>query len=649
LLKPKLFYMKKIILPFLFSVLLVVSNAYAQRNCGTMNHLQQQMQDDPNLANRMYQVEQHTNQFITNGGGHAKAIVTIPVVVHVLYSTSTQNISDAQIMSQLAVLNQDFAAINADVSSVPSAFSGLVANTQIQFCLAQQTPSGVTTNGIVRKSTTVTSFSSNDNVKRNANGGDDAWDATNYLNIWVCNLGGGLLGYAQFPGGANATDGVVINYTAFGNTGTAAAPYGLGRTATHEVGHWLNLRHIWGDASCGSDLVGDTPTQQTSNYGCPTFPHVTCSNGANGDMFMNYMDYTDDACMYMFTAGQSVRMNALFATGGTRVGLLSSVGCSPGGTTPTCSTPTGMAVSAITSSTATISWGAVSSAIGYIINYKESSATTWLTTSTTSTTLSLTGLLASTSYDFQVQANCGSSNTSAFTGTTSFSTSAVAVGCTDAYENNDALASAYLVNSGTAYLAKICSATDIDWYSFTTTTTLKNFRVALTALPKDYDIEIYNSAGTYVGQSIKAGTTNEKYVKNNAGAGTWYVKVLGYGGVYSTTSTYKLTVTTSSSTLARYTNNQKNEVADETEAVNFSIYPNPTQSDLTLMYEAATNEMATINIYDIAGKLLSHENVNQTEGNNKFNINLNGFNNGLFIVELRNSEGVQTERLQINK
>ncbi|MEN9522244.1 MAG: hypothetical protein RL065_621 [Bacteroidota bacterium] len=641
--------MKKIFLPLLFSFLLFLSNAQAQRNCGSMSHLQQQMQDDPTLASKMNQIEQHTNQFIASNNGHAKAIINIPVVVHVVYNTTTQNISDAQILSQIAVLNQDFAASNSDVSLVPSVFSGLVSNTQIQFCLAQQTPTGVTTTGIVRKSTTTTSFSSNDNVKRTANGGDDAWDATKYLNIWVCNLGGGLLGYAQFPGGAAATDGVVINYTAFGNMGTAAAPYGLGRTATHEVGHWLNLRHIWGDANCGNDQVGDTPTQQTSNYGCPSFPHITCSNGSNGDMFMNYMDYTDDACMYMFTVGQSSRMNALFATGGARVGLLSSMGCMPGGSTPVCSTPSGLGASSITSSSAVISWGAVSSAVGYNVNYKATSSATWTSTSTSSTSLNLTGLTATTSYDFQVQANCGTNNTSAFSGTTSFSTTAVAVGCTDAYEANDALSSAYSVNSGTSYLAKICSSTDVDWYKFSTTTTLKNFRVQLTTLPADYDIEIYNSAGTYVGQSIKAGTTNEKYVKNNAGAGTWYVKVLGYGGVYSTTANYTLKVTTSSSTLARYTNGNKNEITDETEAVDFTIYPNPASSDFTLMYEALTNENAVVTIYDITGKVMNQNEIYQTEGNNKFSLNVSSLNSGLYIVALKNSEGVQTQRLQLIK
>src|SRR5205085_7351896 len=141
-------------------------------------------------------------------------------------------------------------------------------------------------------------------VKYTANGGHDAWNRDQYLNIWVCDLSG-KIGYAQFPGGPAATDGVVIDYQAFGTLGTASIPFHLGRTATHEIGHWLNLRHIWGDANCGDDLVADTPTQQTDNGGCPSFPHVTCSNGPNGDMFMNYMDYVNDNCMNMFTAGQS--------------------------------------------------------------------------------------------------------------------------------------------------------------------------------------------------------------------------------------------------------------------------------------------------------------------------------------------------------
>jgi hypothetical protein len=190
----------------------------------------------------------------------------------------------------------------------------------VRFVLATVSPTGGTTTGVVRVQTKTRSFSSNDFVKYSNKGGSNAWPRDKYLNLWLCNLGQGLLGYAQFPGGPAATDGVVCLYSSV--PGGAATSYNLGRTATHEVGHWLNLRHIWGDATCGNDLVADTPTQQTSNGGCPTFPKITCNN--QGDMSMNYMDYTYDRCMYMFTAGQAARMEALFATGGARASLATS-------------------------------------------------------------------------------------------------------------------------------------------------------------------------------------------------------------------------------------------------------------------------------------------------------------------------------------
>jgi hypothetical protein len=181
-------------------------------------------------------------------------------------------------------------------------------------------------------------------VKNSKRGGDNPWDATKYLNLWACNLGQGLLGYAQFPGGAAATDGVVISPVYFGRTGTVTSPYNLGRTGSHEVGHWLNLNHIWGDdngACTGTDNVADTPNQGAEHYGKPIFPQVSCSNGPNGDMFMNYMDYVDDNAMFMFSTGQSSRMNALLGIGGARVGLLTSQGgVTPGGGGGTTPPPT---------------------------------------------------------------------------------------------------------------------------------------------------------------------------------------------------------------------------------------------------------------------------------------------------------------------
>lgn len=327
--------------------------AQQPRKCGSVENQTRLETLYPEIKKNQAAIEEHTQNYFTANAKESAVAVNIPVVVHVVYNTSAQNISDAQIQSQIAVLNEDFQKLNADKTLVPSAFASLAANTNISFCLATKDPSGNPTTGIVRKSTTSTSFIDDDKVKSSSTGGDDAWNSSKYLNLWVCNLGGGLLGYAQFPGGPAATDGVVILYTAFGRTGNVVAPYNKGRTATHEVGHWLNLRHIWGDANCGNDLVNDTPTQQAANYGCPTYPHITCSN--SGDMSMNYMDYVDDACMYMFSAGQSARMNALFASGGARVGLLTSTGC--GTTTTTTTTTTG------TSNALTIGSGASSTGV----------------------------------------------------------------------------------------------------------------------------------------------------------------------------------------------------------------------------------------------------------------------------------------------
>ncbi len=308
-----------------------LESTITRRACGSMEVLEAQLAADPALGQRMAAIEAHAQRLMANPAlaRTTAGTVIIPVVVHVLYNTAAQNISDAQVQSQIDVLNEDFRKLNADATKTPAQFAGLAADANVQFVLAKRDPSGAPTNGVIHKQTKTSSWSTNDAVKNSKRGGDNPWDATKYLNLWACNLGQGLLGYAQFPGGSASTDGVVILYSAFGSRAKYAAgnyttTYDLGRTATHEVGHWLNLRHIWGDASCGNDLVSDTPTQQTSNYGCPAFPHVTCSNA--GDMSMNYMDYTDDQCMYMFSTGQSQRMNALFASGGARVGLLTSLG-----------------------------------------------------------------------------------------------------------------------------------------------------------------------------------------------------------------------------------------------------------------------------------------------------------------------------------
>lgn len=321
----------------LFAGLLVLLSTLAMaqshpHRCSSMECLQAMKRKDPGLAARMAAIEAHT---ATAGIGGTRngglGIITIPVVVHVVYATPSQNISNAQIQSQIDVLNEDFRRQNPDAVNTPSAFQSVAADTEIQFCLATVDPNGNPTTGITRTATNVSAFSgTTNNVKFTNQGGKDAWPRDQYLNVWVCPLQSGLLGYAQFPGGAAATDGVVVTTTAFGRTGNVIAPSDRGRTATHEVGHWLNLRHIWGDGPCGQDdFVNDTPGSDAPNYGCQ-IGTISCGTV---DMVQNYMDYSDDACMNLFTAGQKARMRALFVSGGFREPLLTSPGCGGGGGT----------------------------------------------------------------------------------------------------------------------------------------------------------------------------------------------------------------------------------------------------------------------------------------------------------------------------
>jgi hypothetical protein len=368
-----------------------------------------------------------------------------------VYNGSAQNISAVQINSQIAVLNDDFRRLNADAANTPNDFIGVAADVEIQFCLASVDPSGNPTTGITRTSTTVSSFGTNDAVKSSSTGGVNAWPSSSYLNIWVCNIGGGILGYAQFPGGPASTDGVVCGYQYFGTTGTAQAPFDLGRTATHEVGHWLNLRHIWGDGGCSfDDYVNDTPLAGGPNYtGTPcTYPGPNSCGGKGRknnndlpDMFQNYMDYSDDGCMNLFTNGQKNRMRALFDVGGARASLLNSFAC--GGTPPVptctdgiqngnetgvdcggpdcaacpppapCADPTGLSSSPQKGGReAVLSWNAASGALNYSLGLQQQGASGWSTVTTTGTSVNASGLSKNTTYNWYVIANCSNGSTS---------------------------------------------------------------------------------------------------------------------------------------------------------------------------------------------------------------------------------------------
>jgi hypothetical protein len=298
-----------------------VSSTFSQRICGTYDYGQHQ--EATATANRL-----SGRNSINNRDTVAGEEITIPVVIHILYNNNTQNISEAQVLSQLAVLNNDYGKLNTDIAAIPTAFVNLAADVKIKFCLARTDPQGKSTNGIIRKYTRESVWLADDAVKFSRSGGDDAWDASKYLNIWVCNLFGRNLGYSSVPGSVAEKDGVVIQFDVFGTTGIVRKPFDKGRTTTHEIGHWLGLLHLWGDKLCGDDHIDDTPPQKSYNNGCPSFPHTSsCSINANGDMFMNFMDFTDDACMHMFTEGQKNKMRSQFSIKGIRNSFLNSNAC----------------------------------------------------------------------------------------------------------------------------------------------------------------------------------------------------------------------------------------------------------------------------------------------------------------------------------
>ncbi|MFT2009747.1 M43 family zinc metalloprotease [Pontibacter sp. 13R65] len=301
------------------------------RSCATTAYQEALQAQDPSLLLRQNQVRQQAERLtgsLSQRKDSRKSTITIPVVFHVVYNTEAENIPDEQILSQLAILNADFRRQNPDTVDTPSYFKPFAADTDIEFCLASIDPNGDLTTGITRTRTDKKSFDTyRDDVKFTSRGGTDIWDSSQYLNIWICNITGNTLGYSSFPGFSPAIDGVVLLYSSIGAPpyNRSAGPYNQGRTATHEVGHWLGLRHIWGGNCNNADGIADTPNQQRDTGGCPNEIIVSCDNGPYGNMWQNYMDYTDDGCMNLFTKGQAELMQSTLAT--SRASILTSLAC----------------------------------------------------------------------------------------------------------------------------------------------------------------------------------------------------------------------------------------------------------------------------------------------------------------------------------
>lgn len=405
--------------------LLVVSSFQTKgQHCGSPEYLKNQMDKDPNLASSMMLAEKQLQKWINESyNPNSKTVITIPVVVHIVYYSAEENLSDSRVQEQIDALNMNFAGLN--LHSMEAFSTSLKSNTGIQFCLAQRKPDGSATNGIERRYNAVdTVFQSiNDGVKFYLSGGLDSWDATKYFNIWVCDLAGFIVGgYGTFPTTINNKYGAVLAYRGFGVTG-AYPNYNEGALATHEIGHCFNLWHTWGDdngACTGTDYCGDTPNEadRISHYQTGVVTDA-CSPSAPGVMYMNFMDNTYDNVKTNFTPNQTARIQACFANNGPLKSLLNSSGC----VAPPiiCSIPTSLGATSITSTSATLTWGAVSGAVSYNVKYKKVSANKWTSTTSATNSKAISGLSAGTAYEFQVQTVC-SSGSSAFSSSFGFTT-----------------------------------------------------------------------------------------------------------------------------------------------------------------------------------------------------------------------------------
>jgi Pregnancy-associated plasma protein-A/Secretion system C-terminal sorting domain/Fibronectin type III domain len=624
------------------------------RHCAAEDLFNLQLSADPALANRMEAIERHTAQFARQqGGAQERSVINIPVVVHVVWNASAENISDEQVRSQIAVLNADFRRQNADAAQTPGVFRNVAADTEINFCLAAQDPDGLPTDGIVRHQTQVVGFGANDQVKYATKDGSNAWDRDRYLNIWVCNLNGSTLGYAQYPGGAAATDGVVIDYQHFGTVGAVKPPFNLGRTTTHEVGHWLNLRHIWGDdrgACTGTDHVTDTPNQGDEHYGCPAFPAHSCGANTAGDMFMNYMDYTDDACMNLFTFGQKMRMQALFAANGARSALLNSAGCVPP-SARACAAPMGLRAEVVAQTAAELRWDATPNAVSYNVQWKMSDEANFHThTGVEGPVMPLDGLAPGQVYMFRIQAIC-QYGAGAFSDEQEFATLSPNEGCPDQYENNDTRMMARSLSANTMLTAQIARVGDRDWYQFPVNSTGQNLKIELGNLPADYDLQLFRNS-TRILTSEHDGTDTEQIILNNAAASdSYFLLVYGFDDAAST-QCYTLRIATSHNAWPVGGSNVQTGpsgrpvVSTSTKPLvnQLAVYPNPTVEMFYLDLPEGSR-MTTVQLFDASGRLALQQQFKQSGAASRCTIPVSHLAPGVYTLRAQHESGVYTGRI----
>jgi hypothetical protein len=594
-------------------------------------------------------MERQTQAFIASGGGlDGKATVTIPVVFHIVWRRNfpDENIDNARIYEQMDILNRDFSLSNPNFASVPNVFKQLATSTNIQFCLAKRSPNGSPTTGIEkRRVNRTTGWGFSEEAKFYSSGGLDAWDESKYLNIWVFDLAsssGGVIGYAYYPGEAPpGYDGVALDYRVTGLSGPNNAPFDLGRTATHEVGHYLNLVHTWGDDNCGNDFVGDTPTQEQPNFGCPTFPSISCGNAPYGDNYNNYMDYGDDICMAMFTRGQKQRMLANFSPNGFRNSLLTSDGCVP--VLAPCTKPANVSI-VPTTYEAVVSWQQLPN-VEYRIDYRAVGAANFATTQPATSPYTITGLQPDWTYEYRVRRLCPNGS---FEGTGWQEFTTPPENCTDANEPNETLTTARLITLSSPKRGTIESATDKDYFSFTISPDNPNVYISLTNLAADYDLRLYNPGGRLAAVSQRRGTTNELISYTATNYGTYYVQVYGYQGAYNLDNCYQLLVSNSQ--------NLRGNAVVKTEEPAMTLAPNPTQNVVNVtLRNMVKGENTTLSLLNMSGQEVLRKEIafekteEETAGVEEVRLQVSDLPSGVYWLQVRNSEIVETKKLMILK
>lgn len=630
------------------------------RVCSAPEVLENMLKSDPDMQERLNAIERHTQEYTQRAPSVSeRTVIHIPVVVHVVHNSAAENISDAQVQSQIDVLNKDFRKLNAEAASIPSAFLNISADIEINFCLATVTPNGTATNGIDRHLTSKTSWTSNDDMKRSLKDGVAAWDASRYLNIWVCNLGSGSLGYSSFPGATPNYDGVVIDYRYFGTINTRA-PFHLGRTTTHEVGHWLGLFHIWGDTRCGDDHVEDTPLHHGANFGCPTYPAYNATCGDNIiEMPMNFMDYTNDACMSMFTLGQKSRMRSYFTPGGARYSIIEANLCGAVVAPLVCLVPTGFSLSNVTETTARIAWANTEGARSYTLEYKANYASVWTSVNNIAVnSLTLTNLTGSTIYNVRVKTECHNGGESAKSNIFNFVTSIPSISiptCSDNFEPNNTHSAAELVRRNRTEKAFIGYSGDRDWYYFKANQG-ENCTINLSNLAADYDIKLYDSRLRLLKSSENMGTSDETISYLIPKSDSFLISIYGYNGAFDADNCYSLFINTNPAAFSQVyamSNDINGQLANlgtglyreaNTEGA-LKVFPNPTTDGVALQIAPESESNATIILTNISGQTVLTESRWVSKSANTIKLDLSAIPSGLYFVSVQQGTEIWTQKL----